>query len=40
MNINKGPDGIFGLTGMCGDDLESLSIMIQGCGIVEKKSFL
>ena len=39
MNIHKDPDGAFSLTGMSEDDLKSLSIMIQGCGIVEKRVF-
>ena len=39
MYINKDPDGTFSLTGMSEDDLKSLSIMIQGCGIVEKRVF-
>ena len=39
MNINKDPDGAFSLTGMSEDDLKSLSIIIQGCGIVEKRVF-
>ena len=39
MNIHKDPDGAFSLTGMSEDDLKYLSIMIQGCCIVEKRVF-